>query len=320
MSENDAFRTRRTVLQATGVAIAGGSLAGCLDDSASADDDNDPTNDGTLASDDNSTDANDGDAPEETADTIQGTEIEPGTHIDFSGQTTHWEGIAPPSIEDKANPTLILEEGATYTIGWSESDGAAHNMQIRNEQDEVIDDLTTGEFVSEPRADQIIEFTASTEMATYRCEPHGNMERGEIVIVDADGTVLESADDTDDETDDPTDTVRTTFELEPEADIRFSGQTVSWEGVAPSVLEGVENPTLVLQEGEQYSIGWTEGDGMPHNLQIRNDSNEVVDDLATEVVAEPGKDQILEFTASSEMTQYVCHPHETTMVGSIRVE
>ncbi|WP_338009334.1 hypothetical protein [Natronoglomus mannanivorans] len=31
-------------------------------------------------------------------------------------------------------------------------------------------------------------------------------------------------------------------------------------------------------------------------------------------------DQILEFTASEEMAQYVCNPHRTTMIGDIEVE
>ncbi|MFD1565205.1 plastocyanin/azurin family copper-binding protein [Haloarchaeobius amylolyticus] len=312
MSNNITSCTRRTVLQLAGVAVAGGSLAGCLDDSVS-DDGEDPTNAGTIESDDNSTDASDGDAG---AADIQGIELAPGTHIDLSGQTTHWEGVAPAALEGEWNPTLILQKGEEYTIGWSDGDGAKHNLEIWNDGDEVVDDLTT-ELVAEPGDDQRLEFTASGELAKYRCNPHPQME-GEIVIVDADGTVMESENTDADET---TDSAGKTIELEPGADIRFSGQTAHWEGIAPSALEGVENPTLVMQEGERYSIGWTEGDGVMHNLQIRNDSDEVVDDLTTgDPVTDPGEQQILEFTASSEMTQYACHPHETTMIGSIRVE
>lgn len=109
-------------------------------------------------------------------------------------------------------------------------------------------------------------------------------------------------------------------EIDPGTDIEFSAQTSDWEGLAPSSIEGAENPTLVLQEGEDYSIGWTEGDGGGHNIEIRNENDAFVDDLSTEVVSEPGEDQILAITASSEMAQYVCDPHETTMRGDLQIE
>ena len=109
-------------------------------------------------------------------------------------------------------------------------------------------------------------------------------------------------------------------EISPDTRIDFSGQTTHWLGLAPSSIEDAENPTLILQEGATYEIGWSEGDDATHNMEVRNDSDEVVDDLATDQVAEPGEDQFLEFTASTEMTQYVCRPHSTAMVGEIRVE
>lgn len=108
--------------------------------------------------------------------------------------------------------------------------------------------------------------------------------------------------------------------IDPRTDIEFSAQTSHWEGLAPSSIEGAENPTLVLQVGEDYTIGWTEGDGGGHNIEIRDENDEVVDDLATEVVSEPDEDQILEITASSEMAQYVCDPHQNTMRGDLQIE
>ncbi|RQG99964.1 plastocyanin/azurin family copper-binding protein [Natrarchaeobius oligotrophus] len=103
-------------------------------------------------------------------------------------------------------------------------------------------------------------------------------------------------------------------------DIRFDGQTGGWEGLEPSEIAGETNPTLILEDGEEYTIGWTEGDGTPHNIEIRDDGGDVVDDLSTDQVDDPGDDQILEFTASGEMASYVCAPHENTMVGDIQVE
>ncbi|WP_321112635.1 plastocyanin/azurin family copper-binding protein [Halorussus salinisoli] len=109
-------------------------------------------------------------------------------------------------------------------------------------------------------------------------------------------------------------------DIDPGTDIEFSAQTSHWEGLAPSSIEGAENPTLILQEGEDYTIGWTEGDGGGHNIEIRDENDDVVDDLATEVVSEPDEDQILEITASSEMAQYVCDPHQNTMRGDLQIE
>jgi len=108
-------------------------------------------------------------------------------------------------------------------------------------------------------------------------------------------------------------------EIDPGTQIEFDGQTAGWEGISPSSIEGATNPTLVLTEGETYKIGWTTGDGAQHNIAIYNDSDEVVDELATEGVTEP-EDQWLEFTASSEMTTYICEFHKTTMVADLQVE
>jgi len=103
----------------------------------------------------------------------------------------------------------------------------------------------------------------------------------------------------------------TTFDLR--------GQIGGWEGIAPSSIEGDTNPTLTLQEGETYKLGWTEGDGFGHNIAIRDADGNVVDDLATERTTDPSDGQWLTFTASSEMAEYVCEPHQSTMVGDIEV-
>nr|WP_276249289.1 plastocyanin/azurin family copper-binding protein [Halomicroarcula sp. SHR3] len=108
--------------------------------------------------------------------------------------------------------------------------------------------------------------------------------------------------------------------IDPGTTIEFSAQTSHWEGLAPAPIEGTENPTLVLQEGEEYTIGWTESDGGSHNIEIRNENDEIVGDLSTPVVSEPDEAQLLTLTASSEMAQYVCAPHATTMRGDLQFE
>ncbi|ELY75744.1 blue copper domain protein [Natrinema pellirubrum DSM 15624] len=104
------------------------------------------------------------------------------------------------------------------------------------------------------------------------------------------------------------------IEIDPDTQIEFDGQTSGWVGIAPDSIADEENPTLILQEGETYEIGWTTGDGAEHNIAIYDENDEVVDDLATDRVTEPGDDQWLEFEASSEMVTYICEVHPTSRV------
>ncbi|PGF15015.1 PKD domain-containing protein [Natrinema sp. CBA1119] len=110
------------------------------------------------------------------------------------------------------------------------------------------------------------------------------------------------------------------IEIDPDTQIEFDGQTAGWLGIAPDSIADEENPTLILQEGETYEIGWTTGDGAEHNIAIYDENDAVVGDLATERVTEPGDDQWLEFEASSEMVTYICEVHPNTMVADIQVE
>ncbi|GAB3670350.1 plastocyanin/azurin family copper-binding protein [Halopiger thermotolerans] len=110
------------------------------------------------------------------------------------------------------------------------------------------------------------------------------------------------------------------IEISPDQDIRFEGVTSGWVGLQPSAIEGEENPTLILEAGENYSIGWTEGDGAAHNLQLRNDDGEVVQDYTTgDPVSDPGNDEIFEFQAQDVITLYRCEPHPQ-MQGEIQIQ
>jgi len=124
----------------------------------------------------------------------------------------------------------------------------------------------------------------------------------------------------DDDNGDDGDDEAESFDIEPGTDIELDGQTGGWVGIAPSEIEGVENPTLVLEEGGDYEIGWSEGDGQGHNIEIRDGDDAVVDNLSTDIVDEPDDDQWLEFTADAEMADYVCEPHANAMRGSLEVE
>ncbi|SDK92435.1 Copper binding protein, plastocyanin/azurin family [Natronorubrum texcoconense] len=107
--------------------------------------------------------------------------------------------------------------------------------------------------------------------------------------------------------------------IEP-GEIELGGETSAWQGVAPDEINGEENPTLTLQEGESYEIMWENLDGVGHNIEIRDDGDEVVDDYETDIIDEEGETQTLEIDeVTDEMAQYVCEPHAGTMVGDIEV-
>ncbi|MFC3957204.1 plastocyanin [Halovivax cerinus] len=101
-------------------------------------------------------------------------------------------------------------------------------------------------------------------------------------------------------------------------EIVFSAETVAWVGRAPDHVEGVENPTLVLEAGRTYRIGWDRGNGQGHNFEVHDAAGTVVDDYETELAIEPDDDQFLTVTATEELSTYRCRPH-TAMSGAIEV-
>ena len=320
MSDSDPI-SRRAVVNAAGLGAASAALAGCIDESSVDDpessgddepssDETEPaaaegTDDGTEPTDD----ASDDEGADENGNESGGDDtyrIEPGTEIVFRADSLTWRGEGPDDIEDVENPTLELTEGETYTIGWDEGDGQGHNIALYDDSRSAIE---ATELTAEPDYEsQSIEFEATSEIAEYVCEPHVDSGmRGDIEIASADGTDDENRD-------------RSQFEIDPGTQIELAATTADWEGISPRTIDGESNPTLVLERGETYAIGWTQGDGTYHNIEIRNEDDEVVDDLSTDVVGEEEPDdQWLEFEASEEMAIYACAPHEVTMRGEIRI-
>lgn len=107
--------------------------------------------------------------------------------------------------------------------------------------------------------------------------------------------------------------------IEPGTRIELEAQTTDWVAVAPSKIEGFENPPFALEAGESYEIGWTAGDGGTHNLEIVDADGTVVGDLATERIHWGDGEQWFEFTATEEMAAYRCGPDEPSAVGTIAV-
>ncbi|RQG93240.1 hypothetical protein EA462_03335 [Natrarchaeobius halalkaliphilus] len=109
--------------------------------------------------------------------------------------------------------------------------------------------------------------------------------------------------------------------IDPDDEIMLGGETQAWMGQEPESIADEENPTLTLEEGESYEITWENLDGVGHNIEIRDDDDEVVDDYETEIIDEEGETQTLEVDeVTDEMAAYVCEPHEGTMHGDIEVE
>ncbi|AHG04678.1 glucose/sorbosone dehydrogenase [Halobacterium sp. DL1] len=102
-----------------------------------------------------------------------------------------------------------------------------------------------------------------------------------------------------------------------QTEFRLGGELSGWQGQAPASIEGVENPTLELQTGQEYSIVWENLDGQPHNVAIVDgDGNRLV---SSEIISEQGATQTVTFTATAEMTEYLCEVHPTSMVGSLSI-
>lgn len=154
---------RRRFLGAVGAVALAPAVAGCLGGDEDEPEPDDDTNGDT---------GGDGQA--------DGFEVDPGT-ISLEGYASHWEGVAPGSIEGEQNPTLVLEDGAEYTVEWTNADGVVHDLQIWDDGGDVVDDAATDQ-VSEEGATAEVTFTASPEMVTYVCTFHRAMQVGDIVV------------------------------------------------------------------------------------------------------------------------------------------
>jgi|GEM_PF-445425 hypothetical protein len=191
------------ILRGAGLTASSAVLAGCIDDS-STDTDPDASGDGSGDEEQEDTESNgsngsqsdgdtgadgadadtdadtDGDADETESDgddtdssaTNHTFVIEPGTEILFRSDALTWVGERPSALEDVANPTIVLTEGARYTIRWTENESSIqHNIAIYTGDGTVHTDLET-DVVSEPGDGQVLEFEASSETAEYVCQPH----------------------------------------------------------------------------------------------------------------------------------------------------
>lgn len=218
--------------------------------------------------------------------------------------TTHATAV---KIDDEwtawLNDELVPEPNAGVTI---ERDGSNSATVTVNSIPESVEVFISGDGIDDPSAYRLGDvgetITVSSDdvgsgafsaVATYASDANVRTEVAQFTLVDPE--VWESVD-----------------------EIVFGGKTSGWVVRTPESIAGLENPTLVLEAGREYRIGWDTGDGAMHNLEIRDENDEVVDGYETELTADPGEEQFLTITASEEMATYRCTPH-LTMSGDIEV-
>ncbi|GAB7095218.1 hypothetical protein JCM30237_23710 [Halolamina litorea] len=223
--------------------------------------------------------------------------------FELLGEQSGWVGVAPEGIADTTNPTLEFTPGETYRIEFENGDGLTHNLVIINEAEEVLHRTDT---VAEEGATASIEFEATEEMYQYYCEPHPQSMRGDINVgQQAGGGAGDSREEL-------------IQQLIEESDYVFDGYVRAWEGLAPESIEGESNPTIELEAGQEYTFGWINGDGEPHNIAIRDDDGENL--YATEITSTEDATQTLTFEATTDAVLYICEVHPNSMVGDLTVD
>lgn len=170
MTQKDTT-SRRTFVRsaaAAGSAVAAASVAGCAMPGL------DPREEETPAVKDEDRDPNSGEQPD-----YEGSE-EPLTdvgEIRLEALAEGWEGVEPESIAGDVNPLLLLEVGTEYEIIVENGDGEEHTLELRDEDDEVLE---SSEEVETDGDTATLAFEASTDVARYVCEYHEDRMRGTI--------------------------------------------------------------------------------------------------------------------------------------------
>ncbi|OIB57362.1 cupredoxin domain-containing protein [Natrialba sp. SSL1] len=104
-------------------------------------------------------------------------------------------------------------------------------------------------------------------------------------------------------------------------EIVLGATTSGWEGIEPQIIEGEENPTLVLTEGKEYVITWKNEDGQAHNIEIWDENESVVEDYKTELMQDENETQSLVIEAQDDIAEYVCEIHyDWSKRGDIKIE
>ncbi|WP_247730237.1 cupredoxin domain-containing protein [Halovivax limisalsi] len=226
--------------------------------------------------------------------------------------------MADVTHDDETFPELPHTEGIVLTITDTGPERWSGELAVLFGEDAGDDEVVdTAEALYDDRVEEIgaVEWDAgNSQLATASFVMRApDTDDGNVDDSSDDGT---SGDDSnDEETEAP---APDPAEWDDVSEIILAGHTSGWVGVEPPLIEGEQNPAIGLFEGRTYTIEWIDGDGATHNIEIRTETGEVVDGLATELTAEPDGNQVLEFEATEEMARYRCNPHPP-MAGDIVV-
>lgn len=97
----------------------------------------------------------------------------------------------------------------------------------------------------------------------------------------------------------------------------LGGRASYWYGLEPAAIEGEENPTLSLREGERYRLVWVNLDGEEHEWHVEDEDGDVLE--RTEAASSAGEVRELTFEASESMATYRCEYHPERMAGEVEI-
>ena len=230
------------------------------------------------------------------------------TGIELEGQTDGWVGRSPEAIAGQTNPTLPLEAGQTYSVTWTNGDGAPHSFIVENANG---DRLAGTQIIETEGESRTVEFEATPEMVSYYCEVHPDAMRGEVAVSGGTTTGGETTQEAE----------TTTAESRPpviyEDTIVLGGRAAHWLGLAPGGIWGRENPTLRLRGGREYTLVWLNLDGQEHDFHVVNGNGEELAD--TSARSEVGETHDTTFEATDGMAEYYCDFHPESMRGNVEV-
>ncbi|WP_158057401.1 cupredoxin domain-containing protein [Halorussus halophilus] len=98
--------------------------------------------------------------------------------IRLGAVVSEWQGQSGDG-SGATNPTLRLEVGQQYAITWTNLDGAPHNLALTDSAGNV---LARTEVVAEQGATRTLVFTATEDVAGYRCEVHPQTMNGGVQV------------------------------------------------------------------------------------------------------------------------------------------
>lgn len=118
----------------------------------------------------------------------------------------------------------------------------------------------------------------------------------------------------DDEEDDDEDAAEDETERLP---VVLGARAEYWYGIAPEEIEGEENPTLDLEDGEEYELVWINLDDVEHELVLESeDGDELAVSDETETAGEAVSTTV---EASEEIAEYYCEYHPDSMRGDVEL-